>query len=263
MDSIAKCYQASPPETQYLRESEFVLRKDKNRATTYASGERNGEKTEENNERGPPNEDPNISISSHDGNITETGGPKGGDLLISGDVASAKKLVWDESLENPLNWSYSKRIWQIINTAILAWLVTFASSVYAPGSPQVAERFQVSEMAAFLGISLYTLGLGLGPVLAAPMSETFGRNVVYKASAAIFMLFTLGAGFSDTFAALCACRFFAGMAGAPVLAVAGGTIADVLPKHIRGVATGIFLLASFLGLSSGPFIGGFVAQYKG
>jgi MFS family permease len=108
-----------------------------------------------------------------------------------------------------------------------------------------------------LGVSLYVLGLGFGPVLAAPISETYGRAVVYRASLPLSMLFTLGAGFSKSFASLLVCRFLAGLLGSPVLSVGAGTNADLFPPRTRANATIAFLLAPFLGTSVGwvrPFV---------
>ena len=73
----------------------------------------------------------------------------------------------------------------------------------------------------------FTLALGFGPALGAPISETFGRVVVYKVATPIAMLFTLGAGFSQTITQLIITRFFAGLFGSPVLAVGAGTNADL------------------------------------
>lgn len=116
---------------------------------------------------------------------------------------------------------------------------------------EVAEHFHVSNTAALLGVSLYVVGLAFGPILAAPISETFGRRVVYRISLPISMLFTLGAGFSKSFGSLLVCRFLAGFAGSPVLAVGAGTNADLFPPKARAAATSCFLLAPFLGPSLG------------
>lgn len=113
------------------------------------------------------------------------------------------------------------------------------------------QRFGVSSTAALLGLSLYVVGLAFGPMLAAPISETYGRLVVYRLSLPVFMLFTLGAGFSQNFASLLVCRFFAGFTGSPVLAVGAGTNVDMFPAHLRAIATSTFLMAPFLGPALG------------
>jgi MFS family permease len=128
---------------------------------------------------------------------------------------------------------------------------TFGSSVYTPAYPEAAKQFGVSNTAALLGVSLYVVGLAFGPILAAPVSETYGRLVVYRVSLPISMLFTLGAGFSQSFASFLVCRFFAGTFGSPVLAVGAGTNADLFPPKARAAATSCFLLAPFMGPALG------------
>ena len=89
------------------------------------------------------------------------------------------------------------------------------------------KEFHVSQTAALVGLSLYTVGLAFGPMLAAPLSETHGRLIVYRISLPLFMLFTLGSGFAKSFATLLVCRFLAGTTGSPILAVGAGTNADL------------------------------------
>lgn len=128
---------------------------------------------------------------------------------------------------------------------------TFGTSVYTPSVPEIMVHFHVSRTAALLGLSLYVVGLAFGPIIGAPISENYGRAVVYKSSMLCFMLFILGAGLSKSFASLLVCRFFAGFAGAPVLAVGGGSNADLFPLRTRAVATSFFLMAPFLGPALG------------
>ena len=165
--------------------------------------------------------------------------------------------------ENPLNWSLWQRVYHTLIPGLFAFTVTMGSSIYTPGYPDVEEKFNVSSTVALLPLSLYVLGLAFGPVLAAPISETLGRRVVYLVSSPVAALFTLGAGFSNTFASLAITRFFAGFFGSPVLAVGAGTNVDLWAPIHRAVATSTFLLAPFLGPAIGPAIGGFAAQYKG
>ena len=84
-------------------------------------------------------------------------------------------------------------------------------------------------------------------MIAAPLSETLGRRAVYFSCLPIFAFFTIGAGFSKTFASLVICRFFAGVFGSPALSVGAGTNADLYPPSKRGPATCFFVVAPFLG----------------
>ena len=165
--------------------------------------------------------------------------------------------------ENPLTWPVWKKAYHILAIGTLAFAVTAGSSIITPGTLQIAEDFQISRTVAILPLTVFVLGLAFGPVIAAPISETYGRSVVYKVSAPLYMLFLVGAGFSKSLGSLLVCRLLAGTIGGPVLAVGAGSNADMFPVHNRAVATSFFIMMPFLGPSLGPVIGGFAAQFKG
>ena len=147
-------------------------------------------------------------------------------------TVAAQDWTGPDDPENPMNWPLWKKVYHTIIPGLFAFIVTFGSSVYTPGYPEIMTRFHVSSVVALLGLSLYVLGLAFGPVLAAPISETFGRRVVYLVSLPLAALFTLGAGFSRNFASLVLCRFFAGFFGSPVLAVG---VSSVSPVYISAI----------------------------
>ena len=109
----------------------------------------------------------------------------------------------------------------------------------------------MGSTAALLPLSWYILGLAFGPVPAAAVSELYGRAVIYLVSFPLFMIFTVGAGFSRNLAALLICRFLAGTVGSPVLAVGAGTNADISPPRLRARFIAFFLMAPFLGPAFG------------
>ncbi|KAF3007906.1 hypothetical protein E8E13_011074 [Curvularia kusanoi] len=171
---------------------------------------------------------------------------------------------WDgpNDPDNPHNWPLWQRIYHATTPGFFGFAVTFGTSVYTPALADIMADFRVSRTAALVGITVYTMGLAFGPVFSAPMSEKYGRKIVYLLSSPIFILFTLGAGFSKSFASLIVCRFFAGLTGSPALAVGAGSNADLFPPHKRAKITAVFLMAPFAGPSLGPVVGGFAAQYK-
>ena len=128
---------------------------------------------------------------------------------------------------------------------------TFASSVYTPGVPEVAKQFHVSTTVALLPFSLFVLGLGFGPILGAPLSEKRGRSGTYLISMPLFALFTLGAGFSQNFASLVICRWFAGIFASPPLTIGAGTIADIWEPGPRAAMSTLYVLCPYLGPAMG------------
>ncbi len=60
----------------------------------------------------------------------------------------------------------------------------------------ISRQFHVSKEVAILGVSLFVLGLGLGPLVAGPMSEIYGRSAVYHVSFGFFFVFMFPVAFA-------------------------------------------------------------------
>lgn len=144
-------------------------------------------------------------------------------------------------------WSSARKARHFWPVALLGFSTTTAASLITPASPELQESFSVSRTVAFLPLTLYVIGLGLGPTIAAPLSEQFGRSIVYKVSVPVSILFLLGCGLSKSFASLCVCRLLAGTAGAPVLAIGSGTNADLFAPHDRALWSALSTMMPLLG----------------
>ena len=164
---------------------------------------------------------------------------------------------------NPRNFPLWRRVFSTAAVTLLAFVTTFAASIYSAGSSDVAATFNVSEEIAILPLSLYNLGLAVGPLIGAPVSETAGRRLVLLITTPLFALFTLGAGFSPNITALIVCRFFAGVFAAPAVGNASATITDYTAGRYRAISMGFYYSIPTCGAVTGPLVGGFVAQAKG
>ena len=77
---------------------------------------------------------------------------------------------------NPLNFDSGKK-WKITGIQGLAcFAVATASTAYSGGVFQIIFHFQVSDMTAILGISLFVLGFAIGPMVWAPLSGMYSRR---------------------------------------------------------------------------------------
>ncbi|PMD15579.1 MFS multidrug transporter-like protein [Hyaloscypha hepaticicola] len=174
------------------------------------------------------------------------------------------QLDWDgpDDPGNPHNWLLGKKIMHIVVPAVISLTASFGSSVVSPPVPYLEKQWGISSTVALLPLTTYVVALGLGPVIAAPISETYGRQVVYLFSTPLGAIFTLGAGFSQNIWSFCILRFFAGLAFSPALSIGGGSNADVVTMQYRTVASTFYILSPFLGPALGPVIGSFVTVRK-
>lgn len=168
--------------------------------------------------------------------------------------------------DNPRNFPLALRVASSTALTLLAMVATLVGALYAPAQDAVASAFHTSREVAVLPLSLYNLGLAFGPLVGAPLSETYGRRAVVLVTAPIFMLFTLGAALAATpsgMASLVACRFFAGMFAAPLINNAPATMLDYTPSRYRGVTLGVYYTIPNFGAALGPLMGGFLVHASG
>ncbi|TWU70638.1 hypothetical protein ED733_000411 [Metarhizium rileyi] len=164
---------------------------------------------------------------------------------------------------NAMNFSSSKKWFITIVAAIATLAVSLVSSAYTGGIRQIIIQFEVSQIVATLGVSLFVLGFAVGPLLWAPLSELFGRQILFVTTYACLTAFNAGCAGAQNIWTLSILRFLAGAFGSSPLTNAGGTIADMFEPAQRGLATAIFAAAPFLGPVLGPIAGGFLGMNAG
>ncbi|KAL3448442.1 MFS general substrate transporter [Aspergillus insuetus] len=154
--------------------------------------------------------------------------------------------------------------WFITVVMALATLaVSLDSSAYSGGITQIIEEFHISTEVATLGVSLFVVGFAIGPLLWAPLSEMFGRQILFITTYCALTAFNCAAASAQNSWTLIILRFFAGAFGSSPLTNAGGVIADMFPAKERAIAMSIFAAAPFLGPVIGPIAGGFLGLKAG
>ncbi|QRV88157.1 major facilitator superfamily transporter [Ceratobasidium sp. AG-Ba] len=163
--------------------------------------------------------------------------------------------------ENPMNWSVGYRRTLGVLIGLSAFCVAFSSSAYAAAIPGIMREFRPTLDVALLGLSLFVLGFGLGPLIWGPLSELYGRRTIFIISFFPYTLFHLGAGLSQNITTLLLMRLLGGCFGSSVFSVPGGSLADLFTKEERGpLALLVLAVSPLLGPVCGPLVGGFIAQ---
>ncbi|THH30672.1 hypothetical protein EUX98_g3526 [Antrodiella citrinella] len=177
------------------------------------------------------------------------------------DTAIDKFRVELSPEEDPKNMSVFRKWLAVLVISTAAFCVTSCSSAAAFTEEGTQIDFGASTEVAILGVSLFVQGLGLGPLLAGPLSELYGRNVVYRASFFLFWVFTFPVAFAPNMAVFLVFRWITGFCGAAFLSVAGGSIGDMFANHEVATPMALFTVSPFIGPAVGPLIAGFITQH--
>ena len=152
----------------------------------------------------------------------------------------------------PLFWKYAV----VLQITMTAFFLPMASSIFAPAGDVIAEEFGVSKQIALLNQTGFVCMLGIGPLFLAPMSETFGRRVIYLTCLAIFTLLQIPCALAPNVATFIAFRALSGFFGSVGVGNGGGSIADMFEASERAKVLGFYMIAPLLAPSVGPAIGG-------
>ncbi|KAF6788160.1 major facilitator superfamily transporter [Colletotrichum musicola] len=120
-----------------------------------------------------------------------------------------------------------------------------------------------SRIIGSLSVSIYVLGLAVGPLILSPLSEIHGREVVLNSANLWMTTWQIGCALAPSLNSLIAFRFLSGIGGSACLTIGGGVISDLFPVEERGLANSIFTVGPLFGPVRGPILGGFVAQRAG
>ncbi|TBU30598.1 MFS general substrate transporter [Dichomitus squalens] len=192
-------------------------------------------------------------------------------------IASGEKEKTDEEYEDssneiiyvdfeegdprdPANFTYARK-WAITVTASFFSIITASSSgAYALGFPSMDRDLDATRFQATVGLSTYTLGFAVLPLVTTSFSEEFGRQPLYVVSAIGCLLMHLMAALAQNIQTVIVARFLAGAFGSTSSAMVGGSIADIWAPHERGLPMSIFAVMVLSGPGIGCIAAGWIEQ---
>lgn len=101
-------------------------------------------------------------------------------------------------------------LWSLADLFMCQVTCTAGSSMFAPSISDIAEEYDVPNQMVLLGQTTFLCLLGIGPLILAPMSETFGKFrilIVGEDGAYMCVSQVEGRFFSQIFSSLLYCRF--------------------------------------------------------
>ncbi|KAK0382986.1 hypothetical protein NLU13_8902 [Sarocladium strictum] len=163
----------------------------------------------------------------------------------------------DDDPARPLNWSTPRKITAITIISFNALLSPIGSTISAGAASAIMRDLGTSNEAlgAFM-TTIYLLGYAFGPFLVAPLSELYGKRILFRVCASLFCIFNIACALANSFNSLVVFRLLAGIAGSCPGTLGASSIADMIPREKRGAAMAAYVLGPTFGPTLGPIIGG-------
>ncbi|KAE8360271.1 major facilitator superfamily domain-containing protein [Aspergillus caelatus] len=164
---------------------------------------------------------------------------------------------------DPTTWPRWRKWSIVICVALMYMLANFGTIIIVPAVPTILSHFHVSgNIYQPLIVSIWELGEGVGSFVVGPLSEQYGRNIVYHGGNLLFILCSIAAALSQNISMLVAFRFMTGMA-VTSLTLAPSIIGDLFVQEERGTAMAVAIALPLIGPCVAPIVGGFINSTLG
>lgn len=181
------------------------------------------------------------------------------------DLDTQMRLVvfTDNDKQDPRNWPNARKWALTLLLGIICFDVALGSAIVTGDIEGPMKTFGVSQEVIILTITLFVLGFGFGPLLFAPLSEEYGRKIIYVTTLFVALIFVVPCGAAQNIGTLLVCRLIDGVAFSAPMCLIGGNLADMFEGADRGMAMSVFSAAPFIGPVVGPLIGGYIGDNVG
>jgi len=129
--------------------------------------------------------------------------------------------------------------------------------------PSIGEELSLNAITLNWIISSYMLTTSILLLPAGRLGDILGRKKVFTAGLVIFTLTMILLTFTPGIKWLIGARILQGVGGAMMFGTNMAILTSVFPPGERGRAIGINVTAVYIGLASGPFLGGLLTRYLG
>ncbi|KAG8631666.1 hypothetical protein KVT40_000806 [Elsinoe batatas] len=158
-------------------------------------------------------------------------------------------FLWSESRKNLITW-----------LSCAATVVTaYAAGSYTSGEEQMEAEWGVSRTAITVGVTVFTTGFAIAPMILAPFSEINGRRPVFVITGVLYVILQLCCAVTRSYGGMLVSRFLKGCVSSTFSTMVGGVVSDIYQTEDRNTAMALFSGAALFGTGLGPLISGFIA----
>lgn len=147
--------------------------------------------------------------------------------------------------------------------SMASFLTPFMGSSINIAIPSIGREFAADAITlSWISIS-YLLAAAMFLVPIGRLADIYGRKKIFLSGTVGFTIVSLLCGLATSQTMLIALRALQGTADALMFGTSMAIVTSVYPPSERGRALGVNVASVYAGLTLGPIIGGFIAQYLG
>ncbi len=146
---------------------------------------------------------------------------------------------------------------------LTSFLAPFLISGVNIALPAIEKEFDLDAVTLSWTVTSYLLSSAVFLLPIGKLADIRGQKTVFQGGIVIFTIATTLCGFAPSGMMLILLRVVQGLGAAMTLTTGAPILVSVFPPAERGKVLGLNVASVYLGLSMGPFVGGFLTQYFG
>jgi len=144
-----------------------------------------------------------------------------------------------------------------------SFFVPFMSSSINVALPVISAKFSLNAVVSTWVATAFILASTIFLLPISRAADFYGRKKIFLIGQFLFAITTILCGLSINIEMLIAFRFFQGISASMIFATSMSIVTSTFQQKERGKALGITTAAIYIGLFSGPFIGGILTHLFG
>ncbi len=144
-----------------------------------------------------------------------------------------------------------------------AFIMPMMSTMLNPALGKIGTEFNIGSTELSLVVSVFILATVISMIPCARLANAYGRKRIFAIGVLLTISTAILSFFAPSFEFLLILRFIMGFGASMVSVVSAPIVADFFPPDKRGWALGIYTLFVYIGMASGPTIGGLITDAFG
>jgi EmrB/QacA subfamily drug resistance transporter len=151
----------------------------------------------------------------------------------------------------------------LLVATLASFLTPFMGSSLNVALPSIDSEFGMDAIALSWVPTSYLLAASMFLVPFGRLADIYGRKRIFSYGVVCYTMASVLCAFASSGTMLIAGRALQGLGGAMMLGIGVAILTSVFPADQRGKVLGINTASVYIGLSVGPFIGGYLTQQLG
>ncbi|MCL2459690.1 MAG: MFS transporter [Desulfobulbus sp.] len=151
----------------------------------------------------------------------------------------------------------------LLTVCIAQFMAPFMLTAIGVALPALGRDLGASAMQIGLVEQCYMLSLAMFMLAFGRLSDIIGQRIIFLMGLFAFTLFTFFLGYATTIFTVIVLRFFQGLGASMFLSGSMALVATAYPPMQRARKIGLVSACTYIGLSIGPVVGGYVTLHFG